>query len=37
MTALAERYGQRTRLQDLDGLRPLPSGLLATPRLVLEK
>jgi hypothetical protein len=36
MAALAERYGQRTRLQDLEGLRPLPSGILGTPRLVLE-
>jgi len=37
MKALAERYGQRTRLQDLDGLQPLPSGLLSPPRLVLER
>jgi len=37
MKAVAERYGQRTRLQDLDGLRPLPSGLRAIPRLVLER
>jgi len=34
---VAERYGQRTRLQDLDGLKPLPSGLLSAPRLVAEK
>ena len=36
MEALAERYGQRTRLQDLEGLKPLPSGILAMPRLVAE-
>jgi hypothetical protein len=34
--ALVERFGQRFRLQDLDGLRPLPSGLLSVPRLVAE-
>jgi hypothetical protein len=37
MKPVVERYGQRTRLQDLDGLQPLPSGLLAPPRLVLER
>jgi len=37
MKPIVERYGQRTRLQDLDGLRPLPSGLLAAPRIVAEK
>ena len=37
MNALAERYGQRTRLQDLEGLKPLPSGILAVPRLLAEK
>ncbi len=37
MAALTERYGQRTRLQDLDGLRPLASGLLSVPRLVAER
>jgi hypothetical protein len=37
MKPVVERYGQRTRLQDLDGLQPLPSGLLSPPRLVLEK
>ena len=37
MKAVADRYGLRTRLQDLDGLQPLPSGLLSTPRLVLER
>jgi hypothetical protein len=36
MKALAERYGQRTRLQDLEGLKPLPSGILAVPRLVAD-
>src|SRR5207245_8932384 len=34
MKALAQRYGLRARLQDLDSLQPLPSGLLAVPRLV---
>jgi hypothetical protein len=28
MKPVVERYGQRTRLQDLDGLQPLPSGIL---------
>jgi hypothetical protein len=37
MKALVERYGQRTRLQDLEGLRPLPSGILSPPRLVAER
>jgi len=37
MKPVVERYGQRTRLQDLDGLQPLPSGLLTVPRLVREK
>ena len=37
MKPVVERYGLRTRLQDLDGLQPLPSGLLSPPRLVLEK
>jgi hypothetical protein len=37
MKPIVERYGQRTRLQDLDGLKPLPSGLLSAPRLVLER
>jgi len=37
MKPVVDRYGQRTRLQDLDGLQPLPSGLLAPPRLVLER
>jgi hypothetical protein len=35
--ALVERYGQRFRLQDLEGLRPLPSGILSVPRLVAER
>jgi len=34
---VVERYGQRTRLQDLDGLQPLASGMLTAPRLVLER
>ncbi len=37
MKPVVERYGLRTRLQDLDGLEPLPSGLLSAPRLVLER
>jgi hypothetical protein len=37
MKPVVERYGLRTRLQDLEGLQPLPSGLLAPPRLVLER
>src|SRR5438128_7437253 len=37
MKRVVERYGQRTRLQDLDGLQPLPSGLLSPPRLVAER
>ena len=37
MAALQSRWGQRTRLQDLDGLRPLPSGILAAPRIVAER
>ena len=32
-----ERYGQRFRLQDLEGLRPLPSGILSVPRIVAER
>ena len=37
MRPVVERYGLRTRLQDLDGLQPLPSGILSPPRLVLER
>ena len=37
MGALVERYGLRARLQDLDFLRPLPSGLVSVPHLVAEK
>ncbi|HKC13909.1 MAG TPA: glycosyl hydrolase [Vicinamibacteria bacterium] len=37
MRALVERYGLRARLQDLEGLQPLPSGLLSSPRLVAER
>jgi len=37
MKPVVERYGLRARLQDLDGLRPLPSGILSPPRLVLER
>ena len=35
--ALVERYGQRFRLQDLEGLRPLPSGILSVPRIVADR
>jgi alpha-L-rhamnosidase len=35
--AVVERYGQRFRLQDLEGLRPLESGVLAVPRIVAER
>lgn len=34
MEAVKRRYGQRARLQDLDDLKPLPSGLMAAPRLL---
>jgi len=34
---VVERYGQRFRLQDLEGLRPLASGIFAVPRLVAER
>jgi alpha-L-rhamnosidase len=37
VAAVTERYGQRFRLQDLDNLQPIPSGLLAVPRLVTER
>jgi hypothetical protein len=37
MRPVVERYGLRTRLQDMDGLQPLPSGILSSPRLVLER
>jgi hypothetical protein len=37
MKPIVERYGQRTRLQDLEGLKPLPSGVLSPPRLVAER
>lgn len=34
---VVERYGQRFRLQDLEGLRPLPSGIVSPVRLLAEK
>jgi len=37
MSELVQRYGLRTRLQDLDGLQPLPSGILSPPRIVAER
>jgi hypothetical protein len=35
--AVTEQYGQRFRLQDVDDLRPIPSGILTVPRLVAER
>ena len=37
VAAVTDRYGQRFRLQDLDNLRPIPSGILSVPRLVEER
>ena len=37
VAAVTERYGQRFRLQDVDNLKPIPSGILAVPRLVAER
>jgi hypothetical protein len=37
MNALVERYGLRARLQDYEGLQPIPSGIMSSPRIVLEK
>jgi hypothetical protein len=37
VSAVTERYGQRFRLQDVDDLRPIPSGILTVPRLVAER
>ena len=37
VAAVTERYGQRFRLQDLENLHPIPSGILAVPRLVAER
>jgi hypothetical protein len=37
VAALVERYGRRFRLQDLDELKPLPSGIMSPVRLVAEK
>ena len=35
--AVTERYGQRFRLQDVENLQPIPSGLLAVPQLLIER
>ncbi len=35
--AVSEQYGQRFRLQDMDVLNPLPSGVTSVPRVVAEK
>jgi hypothetical protein len=37
MNALVERYGLRARLQDYEGLQPLPSGIMSSPRIIVEK
>jgi hypothetical protein len=37
VAALTERYGQRARIQDMDNIAPLPSGILSVPRIVLER
>ncbi|QRM29208.1 glycosyl hydrolase [Microvirga sp. VF16] len=37
VAALTERYGQRARIQDMDSISPLPSGILSVPRIVLER
>jgi hypothetical protein len=34
VAAVTERYGQRFRLQDVDNLKPIPSGILTIPKLV---
>ncbi|MES1255509.1 MAG: glycosyl hydrolase, partial [Acidobacteriota bacterium] len=37
VAAVTDQYGQRFRLQDMNGLQPIPSGLLSVPRLVVER
>ena len=37
VTAVTERYGQRFRLQDMDVIEPLPSGIVAVARLVMAR
>lgn len=37
VAAVTEKYGQRFRLQDLDNLQPIPSGILGVPRLIVER
>jgi hypothetical protein len=37
VAAVTERYGQRFRLQDVDDFTPIPSGILATPRLIVQR
>ena len=34
---VTEQFGQRFRLQDMDVLNPLPSGLLRVPRIIAER
>src|SRR5262249_14310948 len=37
VSSVVERYGQRFRLQDLDNLQPIPSGILSVPAIVVER
>jgi hypothetical protein len=37
VAGVTERYGQRFRLQDVDNVQPIPSGILSIPRLVVER
>jgi hypothetical protein len=37
VAAVTEQYGQRFRLQDVDNVKPIPSGILTIPRLVAER
>ena len=37
VAAVTDRYGRRFRLQDMDTFQPLPSGILAIPRLIVER
>ncbi len=37
VAAVTERYGQRFRLQDMEGLQPIPSGILVVPRIRMER
>jgi hypothetical protein len=37
VAAVTEHYGQRFRLQDVDDVKPIPSGILTVPRLMAER